>query len=247
MVVDAAVSVRGYYRKNGTYVEPHYRSDPDSSPYNNWSYPGNINPYTNKIAPGNSSTYLDNYRNSSLDSFKHYVPSTPTIRNGPFSPLVDTDQHFSGGENYEKNPEYIKVKDKYESKKCNSSLLEQVNENNCKRLLRKMVDLTLTNYYLPKTEPAQNKNKKLKNKTISTIAKHYAALDDCENDLMTDFDQRQCKTFINSNMTFNWTVENYNENTYLACGKNLFKRSGACGKNKKLACTTDQAACVDKE
>jgi len=59
--VDAAVSVRGYFRKDGTYVKPHYRSAPDGNPYNNWSFPGNTNPYTGKVAPGNPSTYLDNY------------------------------------------------------------------------------------------------------------------------------------------------------------------------------------------
>jgi hypothetical protein len=55
------VRVRGYYRKDGTYVRPHYRSNPDGNPYNNWSYPGNTNPYTGKAAGGNPETYLANY------------------------------------------------------------------------------------------------------------------------------------------------------------------------------------------
>lgn len=38
---DAQVRVRGYFRKDGTYVQPHYRSAPDGNPYNNWSFPGN--------------------------------------------------------------------------------------------------------------------------------------------------------------------------------------------------------------
>ena len=38
--------VNGYYRNNGTYVAPHYRSSPDSSFNNNWSVQGNVNPYT---------------------------------------------------------------------------------------------------------------------------------------------------------------------------------------------------------
>lgn len=50
----ADVYVHGYTRKDGTYVSPHYRSNPDSSPYNNWSYPGNTNPYTGKTATGSS-------------------------------------------------------------------------------------------------------------------------------------------------------------------------------------------------
>ncbi len=54
--VFADVYVHGYTRKDGTYVKPHYRSDPDGDPTNNWSYPGNTNPYTGMVAPSNSST-----------------------------------------------------------------------------------------------------------------------------------------------------------------------------------------------
>ena len=42
----AAVHVRGYVRKDGTYVAPHYRSAPDGNFQNNWSTKGNVNPYT---------------------------------------------------------------------------------------------------------------------------------------------------------------------------------------------------------
>lgn len=55
------VRVNGYYRKNGTYVAPHYRSSPDGNPYNNYSFPGNTNPYTGKVATGNPDTYLNRY------------------------------------------------------------------------------------------------------------------------------------------------------------------------------------------
>jgi hypothetical protein len=51
------VHVRGYTRKDGTYVQPHWRSRPDGNPSNNYSFPGNTNPYTGKVAPGNPSTY----------------------------------------------------------------------------------------------------------------------------------------------------------------------------------------------
>src|SRR5579872_6080083 len=56
-----AVSVHGYFRKDGTYVQPYMRSAPDGNPYNNYSFPGNVNPYTGKTAPGNPDTYLRNY------------------------------------------------------------------------------------------------------------------------------------------------------------------------------------------
>jgi len=68
----AQVKVKGYFRKDGTYVRPHWRSKPDSNPYNNYSFPGNYNPYTGKIAPGNPSTYLENY-------YKHKKSKYPKI------------------------------------------------------------------------------------------------------------------------------------------------------------------------
>jgi len=48
----ADVYVRGYTRSNGTYVAPHYRSNPDGIGSNNWSCCGNVNPYTGEIGTG---------------------------------------------------------------------------------------------------------------------------------------------------------------------------------------------------
>lgn len=42
----AQVRVRGYTRKDGTYVAPHYRSSPNRSRSDNYSARGNYNPYT---------------------------------------------------------------------------------------------------------------------------------------------------------------------------------------------------------
>ena len=74
----ADVSVNGYYKKNGTYVKPHMRSNPDSSFRNNWSTIGNINPYTGrkgtKIVPNynrsltRSSTLSSNSYSSQLSN-----------------------------------------------------------------------------------------------------------------------------------------------------------------------------------
>ena len=44
-----AGQVTGYYRSNGTYVAPHYRSDPDSTVMDNYSYRGNSDPYTGNV------------------------------------------------------------------------------------------------------------------------------------------------------------------------------------------------------
>jgi len=67
--VDArSVRVRGYYRKDGTYVRSHYRTLPDGNPYNNYSYPGNYNPNIVKITPGGPRKYLDRYYNEPSSS-----------------------------------------------------------------------------------------------------------------------------------------------------------------------------------
>lgn len=91
-VAFADVWVNGYTRSNGTYVQGYYRSSPDSNPYNNYSYPGNLNPYTGKIAPGNTSTYLNNYYNSGssyLGSTSYTSPSyiSPYTYSGGYSSL----------------------------------------------------------------------------------------------------------------------------------------------------------------
>lgn len=59
------VHVNGYVRKDGTYVQPHYRTAPDSIKTNNWSYSGNINPYTGKVGTNtDSSPNYQGYHNA---------------------------------------------------------------------------------------------------------------------------------------------------------------------------------------
>lgn len=45
---DAATRIKGYTKKNGAYVQPHFRSSPNRSKFDNWSTKGNYNPYTGK-------------------------------------------------------------------------------------------------------------------------------------------------------------------------------------------------------
>ena len=40
------VAVDGYYKSNGTYVQPHHRSSPNNTTSDNYSHKGNVNPYT---------------------------------------------------------------------------------------------------------------------------------------------------------------------------------------------------------
>lgn len=44
----AQTQYRGYTTNNGTYVAPHYQTNPNSTVYDNYSTRGNTNPYTGK-------------------------------------------------------------------------------------------------------------------------------------------------------------------------------------------------------
>jgi len=81
------VHVRGYFRSNGTYVAPHYRSAPDGNFHNNWSTKGNYNPYTGeagtRVTPpsyrGSYHSHSESYLQGSYN-----VPSySPSYRTYP--------------------------------------------------------------------------------------------------------------------------------------------------------------------
>ena len=59
-LADAArqVTVHGYHRKNGTFVQPYHRTAPNRTKFDNWSSKGNTNPYTGKR--GNKSPFKNN-------------------------------------------------------------------------------------------------------------------------------------------------------------------------------------------
>ena len=47
-LVVAQVYVPGYIKRDGTFVQPHYRSSPNRTTEDNWSTYPNVNPYTGK-------------------------------------------------------------------------------------------------------------------------------------------------------------------------------------------------------
>lgn len=49
--------VRGYMRSNGTYVQPHFRSDSNNTVLDNYSTRGNVNPYTGREGTVNPYRY----------------------------------------------------------------------------------------------------------------------------------------------------------------------------------------------
>ena len=62
--------VNGYYRDNGTYVQPYHRSNPDSSRDNNYSSQGNYNPYTGK--QGTVDSYSNSYGSTGSSLYGSY-------------------------------------------------------------------------------------------------------------------------------------------------------------------------------
>lgn len=56
------VYVNGYYRKDGTYVRPHYRSAPNHTVNDNFSTEGNINPYTGEPGTKPREPYNNDYQ-----------------------------------------------------------------------------------------------------------------------------------------------------------------------------------------
>jgi hypothetical protein len=70
--------VQGYTRKDGTYVQPHYRTKADNSQFNNYSTKGNVNPYNGKA--GTVDPYGMNSNHSYGNSSGLYGGQTPRRR-----------------------------------------------------------------------------------------------------------------------------------------------------------------------
>jgi|GEM_PF-1767188 len=84
----AQVHVLGYYRKNGTYVQPHERTRPNHTVTDNYSYPGNYNPNTGSITGGSTrtSTTSTDYTNAYTPSQKtNYTPAPASQQYTPTS------------------------------------------------------------------------------------------------------------------------------------------------------------------
>ena len=80
------VSVRGYYRSNGTYVQPHQRTAPNYTRNDNYSTVGNVNPYTGKAGTQPRDGYTttrttsNNYSTPTYSNTSTYTPTyTPPV------------------------------------------------------------------------------------------------------------------------------------------------------------------------
>ncbi len=85
--VNADVYVNGYTRKDGTYVQPYYRSSPDGNPSNNWSTYSNVNPYTGRMGTNK----IPSYQNNEL--LKKHTSSLPPVIDPLFQESYLFDHH----------------------------------------------------------------------------------------------------------------------------------------------------------
>ncbi|WP_223601672.1 SH3 domain-containing protein [Chryseobacterium sp. GVT01B] len=114
------VSVRGYYRKDGTYVRPHERTAPNSTITDNYSYRGNYNPNLeyNTISTRNSSSTYNYYDNSSANYDKEWVngyyKTDGTYVNGYYRKKRKTTTSYSSNSTYNY---YNKSNSTYSTKK----------------------------------------------------------------------------------------------------------------------------------
>lgn len=65
-VIAKDVYVQPHITKNGTYVQGHMRSAPDSNPYNNYSTQGNTNPYTGAQGTQSPQNCLRDYQGNCM-------------------------------------------------------------------------------------------------------------------------------------------------------------------------------------
>ena len=75
------VKVKGYYKSNGTYVEPHVRSSPNSTKTDNYSYPGNTTPISppsgNYVPASSTDKWIDGYYRTDGTFVKGHWRSAP--------------------------------------------------------------------------------------------------------------------------------------------------------------------------
>ena len=85
------VYVKGYFRSDGTYVKPHYRTVPDGNPFNNYSFPGNYNRNKGTYTTGDSFKYLQRYYNRSKPKYNLGATYTPSPLSPPRVPSIAHD------------------------------------------------------------------------------------------------------------------------------------------------------------
>jgi hypothetical protein len=104
-LINSQVHVRGYFRKDGTYVSPHIRSSPDGIKENNYSYKS---PSTNYY-PSSNSSYNSSYyilTNNNFANLQEGFSYNITNSNGEvLAKVVSTSKYYYHV--YDNNHNYI--------------------------------------------------------------------------------------------------------------------------------------------
>tara|TARA_R110002050_G_scaffold24083_3_gene64361 strand:- start:151638 stop:152393 length:756 start_codon:yes stop_codon:yes gene_type:complete len=82
--------VKGYYRKDGTYVQSHYRTNPNNTNRDNYSTKPNTNPWTGKkgyINPDNRTNYYSSSTNN--QSYYYSKPNSSTEKSKFDKPIAN--------------------------------------------------------------------------------------------------------------------------------------------------------------
>lgn len=142
--------VRGYTRKDGTYVAPHYRTSPNSTTSDNYSTEGNINPYTGKVGdkpdtkPSSTfyptpplSTYQNNYSNQEPINYSELTTAFKNV-------------YVISGDKIKVNNRIIKLKNiqSYEAnQKCGNYNCGLMAKQFLVKLIKSASNLDLVDYY----------------------------------------------------------------------------------------------------
>lgn len=118
------VQVRGYVRKDGTYVAPHYRTPADGNFYNNWSTFGNVNPYTGR--PGTKVSPPANYGQDVYVNGYYRSDGTYVAPHYRASPDGDPTNNLSatGDTTRKRAPRYADVDTRYADPRSQASTSE---------------------------------------------------------------------------------------------------------------------------
>lgn len=108
------VHVSGYTRSNGTYVQPYFRTAPNSTNRDNFSTTGNVNPYTGEpgwIKPDNK--YNTFYQTDYTYKPNVSIGSTSTYRNSNTSQSYQPNSTLIA-----KNKDRVYVEDEHGNYSC---------------------------------------------------------------------------------------------------------------------------------
>jgi hypothetical protein len=86
----SSVYVSGYTKSNGTYVQPYYRTSPNTTRNDNYSTVGNINPYTGTSGTKPADSYYSSPKSYSTPSY-----STPSYSSPSYATPRSTTSSYS--------------------------------------------------------------------------------------------------------------------------------------------------------